>query len=305
MPTQAKLWAFGLGLLVVSFLVGNAVAEGDYATLGLMVLLILVTATIVMPGYEPILAFGILCPFAFPIPYVYRFPFFVLVLALCCVKFIVTQALSQQRFRYHRAVTAPILILFGWVVLRYCMNPVMPGLAIGTGSTVTGFRAYLNYAVCLGLLLALPLFIKTREDAVRLLRWLAYISLLFVALLIPLTLSKSLTAARILTNLGMTVLFSAIFSGIELIWDRQFGFLKETLVAPVPRLHIMAGRTLGGATIAMIQGTLVLVVCIIAGFRPQNLMALPLAFVFMALVAIVFAAMGTVIGSSLRDILVD
>ena len=46
--------------------------------------------------------------------------------------------------------------------------------------------------------------------------------------------------------IGMSVLFTSIFSGIGLLWDRQFGFLKETLVAPVPRLHIMIGRTLGG-----------------------------------------------------------
>lgn len=51
----------------------------------------------------------------------------------------------------------------------------------------------------------------------------------------------------------MSVLFTAIFSGIELIWDRQFGFLKETLVAPVPRIAIMFGRTLGGATVATLQ----------------------------------------------------
>ena len=69
---------------------------------------------------------------------------------------------------------------------------------------------------------------------------------------------------------GMSVLFTSIFSGIGLLWDRQFGFLKETLVAPVPRLHIMIGHTLGGATIAMIQGLLVLVVCFIAGFRPEH-----------------------------------
>src|SRR6202453_3924707 len=45
--------------------------------------------------------------------------------------------------------------------------------------------------------------------------------------------------------IGMTVLFSSVFSGMGLLWDRQFGFLKETLVAPQPRLLIMAGRTLG------------------------------------------------------------
>jgi ABC-2 type transport system permease protein len=100
---------------------------------------------------------------------------------------------------------------------------------------------------------------------------------------------------------GMGILFTSIFSGIGLLWDRQFGFLKETLVAPVPRIQIMAGRTLGGATIAMIQGTLVLIVCMIAGFRPQSLAALPLAILFMALTAIVFAALGTAIGSSLKD----
>ncbi len=101
--------------------------------------------------------------------------------------------------------------------------------------------------------------------------------------------------------IGMGILFTSIFSGIGLLWDRQFGFLKETLVAPVPRLQIMAGRTLGGASIALIQGTLVLTVCLIAGFRPQHLSSLPLALVFMALIAIVFGALGTVIGSTLRD----
>ena len=100
---------------------------------------------------------------------------------------------------------------------------------------------------------------------------------------------------------GMAILFTSIFSGVGLLWDRQFGFLKETLVAPVPRLQIMVGRTLGGATIAVLQGTLVLVVCLIAGFRPRHLFALPIALMFMAMIAVVFAALGTVIGSTLRD----
>src|SRR5882672_10806539 len=60
--------------------------------------------------------------------------------------------------------------------------------------------------------------------------------------------------------IGMTVLFTSIFSGIALLWDRQFGFLKETLVAPVPRILVMIGRTLGGATVSMLQGTLMVIV---------------------------------------------
>jgi ABC-2 type transport system permease protein len=101
--------------------------------------------------------------------------------------------------------------------------------------------------------------------------------------------------------IGMTILFTSMFSGIALLWDRQFGFLKETLVAPVPRIFIMFGRTVGGATVSMIQGSLIFIVCLIAGFRPISLMSVPLAFLFMALIAVVFAALGTVIGSSLKD----
>jgi len=101
--------------------------------------------------------------------------------------------------------------------------------------------------------------------------------------------------------IGMTLLFTSVFSGIGLLWDRQFGFLKETLVAPVPRLAIMIGRTLGGATVAMLQGTIVVVVCLLAGFRPVNASSLPLALLFMALIAITFSALGTAIGSLLEN----
>lgn len=101
--------------------------------------------------------------------------------------------------------------------------------------------------------------------------------------------------------IGMTVLFTSVFSGIALLFDRQFGFLKETLVAPVPRIRIMIGRTLGGATVATLQGTLIFVVCLIAGFRPTSLATIPLGFLFMILIAVVFAAFGTAVGSSLQD----
>ncbi|HWG20120.1 MAG TPA: ABC transporter permease [Terracidiphilus sp.] len=100
---------------------------------------------------------------------------------------------------------------------------------------------------------------------------------------------------------GMAVLFSSIFSGLGILFDRQFGFLKETLVAPVSRLQIMAGRTMGGATVACIQGLLIMVVCIVAGFRPTHLIAIPIALGFMVLIALLFAALGMAIGSGLQD----
>src|SRR6266404_3689895 len=84
------------------------------------------------------------------------------------------------------------------------------------------------------------------------------------------------------------ILFTAIFSGIELIWDRQFGFLKETLVAPVSRLNIMIGRTLGGATVATLQGLLVFFLAMLFGFRPYSWVLLPVAVLVMLLVALLF-----------------
>ncbi len=101
--------------------------------------------------------------------------------------------------------------------------------------------------------------------------------------------------------IGMSILFTAIFSGIEMIWDRQFGFLKEMLVAPVPRLAIMIGRTLGGATVAVLQGVIVLAITFFVGFRPESAMSLVLAVFFMFLLATLFAAAGTALASVLKD----
>lgn len=97
------------------------------------------------------------------------------------------------------------------------------------------------------------------------------------------------------------VMFTAIFSGIELIWDRQFGFLKETLVAPVTRMQIMIGRTLGGATIATVQGIVILFLTFLVGFRPTTLHMLVFAVISMFLMALLFTALGTAIASTLED----
>jgi ABC-2 type transport system permease protein len=101
--------------------------------------------------------------------------------------------------------------------------------------------------------------------------------------------------------IAMTVLFTSIFTGTEIIWDKQFGFLKETFVAPVSRFQIMLGKTLGGATVAIIQGVIVFFLTILLGFRPENLLLIPLAFVFLVLIAVLFSAVGTAIAARLED----
>ena len=99
----------------------------------------------------------------------------------------------------------------------------------------------------------------------------------------------------------MGILFTGVFAGIQVIWDRQFGFLKETLVAPVSRFEIMLGKTLGGATVAFLQGCFVLVLTMLVGFRVQNPLLIPLALVAMFLIALFFTALGISIASVLED----
>lgn len=101
--------------------------------------------------------------------------------------------------------------------------------------------------------------------------------------------------------IAMTILFTAMFTGIEVIWDRQFGFLKETLVAPVSRFSIFIGRTLGGTTVAALQGFVVFLITLLMGFRVVNVAYLPFTFVFMFLIAMMFTAFGTAIASKLQD----
>jgi ABC-2 type transport system permease protein len=100
---------------------------------------------------------------------------------------------------------------------------------------------------------------------------------------------------------GMTILFSGMFGGMELIWDRQFGFLKETLAAPVSRFNVMMGRTAGGATVATLQGVLVLVMATIFGFRPEHWLAIAPAIAMMFLVAMLFTTLGTWVATALAD----
>ncbi|HUV71403.1 MAG TPA: ABC transporter permease [Clostridia bacterium] len=101
--------------------------------------------------------------------------------------------------------------------------------------------------------------------------------------------------------IAMTILFLAVFSGMDVIWDKQFGFLKETLVAPVSRKSIMLGRTLGGATVAVAQGLLVLGLSYFFGFVVFELALIPAAVLFMFLTALLFTSLGTAVASVLED----
>ena len=100
---------------------------------------------------------------------------------------------------------------------------------------------------------------------------------------------------------AMSVLFTSVFSGIQIIWDKQFGFLKETLVAPVSRLEIMLGQTLGGATTAVLQGFMILVLSVFIGLRISSAGGFLIALAFMVLIGISFTAFGIAIASRMED----
>ena len=67
--------------------------------------------------------------------------------------------------------------------------------------------------------------------------------------------------------LAMAVLFTAIFSAVSIVWDREFGFLKEVMVAPVSRTAVALGKVAGGATVAMFQGIIVLLLAPVVGVK--------------------------------------
>ncbi len=101
--------------------------------------------------------------------------------------------------------------------------------------------------------------------------------------------------------ISMSVLFTSVFAGIQIIWDKQFGFLKETLVAPVSRLEIMLGQTVGGATTAVIQGLIILVLSLFLGLELSNASGFIIAVLFMLLIGLSFTAFGIAIASRMED----
>jgi ABC-2 type transport system permease protein len=100
--------------------------------------------------------------------------------------------------------------------------------------------------------------------------------------------------------IGMAVLFAAVFGAMSIVWDREFGFLKEVLVAPIDRSAVAIGKTLGGATQAMIQGLILLVLAPLVGVKltTESLLLL-VPFVF--LLAFALSAMGVALASRMKS----
>ena len=102
--------------------------------------------------------------------------------------------------------------------------------------------------------------------------------------------------------IGMTMLFTSMFAGLSVLWDKEFGFLKEIMVAPVKRSAIISGRIVGGMSTSMIQGTSILIISLFMGFKIVNpLTGLISAFVFMVLTSAGFIGLGIALASRMED----
>ena len=101
--------------------------------------------------------------------------------------------------------------------------------------------------------------------------------------------------------IGMTLLFSATFAGLSVLWDREFGFLKEIMVAPVSRIAIVLGRTAGGLTTGILQAVIILISGIFLGMKMPSLAGFLLSLVFMVLIAATFIGLGLAFASKMKD----
>jgi len=100
---------------------------------------------------------------------------------------------------------------------------------------------------------------------------------------------------------AMSLLFSSMFGGMNVMWDRQFGFLKEILVAPVSRMAIMAGQTLGTVTTSMLKGVVFLVVLLAFGLVKPEPIGMVAALGFMFLISAAFVSLGIAVATRMRD----
>lgn len=105
--------------------------------------------------------------------------------------------------------------------------------------------------------------------------------------------------------IGMTILFTSVFAGVSIIFDREFGFLKEILVAPVSRFSIVMGKALGGTTTAMIQGMIMFVLALLLGVSFTSEFGIGFGFiiavVFMFLIGLSFVSLGIAIASKIES----
>lgn len=102
--------------------------------------------------------------------------------------------------------------------------------------------------------------------------------------------------------IGMSMLFTSTVAGFSVLWDKEFGFLKEIMVTPVSRISIVIGRIAGGATISLSQGLIILFISMIFGFRIPAFSSLIISLLMLCLISFTFIGLGLIFASRMKDI---
>ncbi len=100
--------------------------------------------------------------------------------------------------------------------------------------------------------------------------------------------------------IGMTVLMSSFMAGVSVVWDREFGFLKEVLVAPVNRAAVAIGKTLGAATVALLQGVIILLFAPVIGVSFSVITIVSL-IPLMLLLAVSMGSLGILLATRIKS----
>ncbi len=101
--------------------------------------------------------------------------------------------------------------------------------------------------------------------------------------------------------IGMSVLFASLMGGVSIIWDREFGFLKEILIAPVSRFFVSLGKAIGGVTTAMIQGILIMIIARLIGIHYVSFWGVLAGIGIMFISGIGFIGLGIAIASKIES----
>jgi O-antigen ligase len=284
-PQQLTALVTLCAAVVLALCLGISIATENYMLLAFVATLVVVGGLVVMPGYVPLLVFSLLMPFSLPIPFIWNFPFLMIGLGICAVKHWLQGGLRQRTLKSGKesdnfqTVTLPLLIFMVWVFFRYCMNPALPNF-MGWGTNVTGFRAWLGYFLCFGVLFYTGRLLNNRDGLKSLMRWLAYASAFFVFILVPAALSKSPAVATFFFRLGMYVdNFDNGF--LRFVALPEFGVILFTLVLlpnifPLKRLTrcalacIALGAIVAGGNRSSLGGAFI-IACTIPALRGKVL----------------------------------
>jgi ABC-2 type transport system permease protein len=101
--------------------------------------------------------------------------------------------------------------------------------------------------------------------------------------------------------IGMSLLFSSLMGGVSIIWDREFGFLKEILIAPVSRFYTALGKAAGGVTTAMIQGVLLMIIAGVIGVKYVSIWGELFSIAIMFLIGLGFIGLGISLASTIES----